>query len=54
MRAVVVAHPDDEALWLSASLAQADRVVFCFGDQFGGGKNRRRGGAPWRRCDCRG
>jgi LmbE family N-acetylglucosaminyl deacetylase len=38
MRAVVVAHPDDEALWLSASLARAERVVFCFGDQHGGGK----------------
>ena len=38
MRAVVVAHPDDEALWLSAALARAERVVFCFGDQSGGGK----------------
>ncbi len=38
MRAVVVAHPDDEALWLSAALAGAGRVVFCFGDQFGGGR----------------
>jgi LmbE family N-acetylglucosaminyl deacetylase len=35
VRAVVVAHPDDEALWLSAALARADHVVFCFGDQFG-------------------
>jgi LmbE family N-acetylglucosaminyl deacetylase len=34
MRAVVVAHPDDEALWLSAALAQAERVVFCFADQY--------------------
>jgi LmbE family N-acetylglucosaminyl deacetylase len=33
--AVVVAHPDDEALWLSAALARADRIVFCFGDPFG-------------------
>jgi hypothetical protein len=32
--AVVVAHPDDEALWLSAALGSADRVVFCFGDLF--------------------
>jgi LmbE family N-acetylglucosaminyl deacetylase len=32
--AVVVAHPDDEALWLSGVLSSADRVVFCFGDQF--------------------
>ncbi len=38
MRAVVVAHPDDEALWLSAALAGAGRVVFCFGDQFSGVK----------------
>ena len=29
--AVVVAHPDDEALWLSSMVASADRVVFCFG-----------------------
>jgi LmbE family N-acetylglucosaminyl deacetylase len=33
--AVVVAHPDDEALWLSAALAAAERVVFCFGEVFG-------------------
>jgi LmbE family N-acetylglucosaminyl deacetylase len=32
--AVVVAHPDDESLWLSSVLASADRVVFCFGDLF--------------------
>jgi len=36
VKAVVVAHPDDEALWLSAVLSKADRVVFCFGDQFDG------------------
>jgi LmbE family N-acetylglucosaminyl deacetylase len=34
MTAVVVAHPDDEALWLSAALAAADKVVFAFGDVF--------------------
>jgi len=34
MKAVVVAHPDDECLWLSSVLAAADRVVFCFGDPF--------------------
>ena len=33
--AVVVAHPDDEALWLSSVVGSADRVVFCFGDRFG-------------------
>lgn len=33
-RAVVVAHPDDEILWLSPVLASADRIVFCFGDPF--------------------
>lgn len=38
MRAVVVAHPDDEALWLSAALGRAELVVFCFGDQAGGGR----------------
>jgi LmbE family N-acetylglucosaminyl deacetylase len=32
--AVVVAHPDDECLWLSSVLATVDRVIFCFGDQF--------------------
>jgi LmbE family N-acetylglucosaminyl deacetylase len=32
--AVVVAHPDDECLWLSAAVASADLVVFCFGDPF--------------------
>lgn len=32
--AVVVAHPDDEALWLSSAVAAADRIVFCFGDLF--------------------
>lgn len=32
--AVVVAHPDDEALWLSSVLASSDRVVFCFGPLF--------------------
>ncbi len=32
--AVVVAHPDDEALWLSSVIASADRIVFGFGDVF--------------------
>ncbi|HTV95969.1 MAG TPA: hypothetical protein VME42_08190 [Steroidobacteraceae bacterium] len=32
--AVVVAHPDDEALWLSSVLASAARVVFGFGAVF--------------------
>ncbi len=32
--AVVVAHPDDESLWLSSIVASADRIVFCFGDPF--------------------
>jgi len=32
--AVVVAHPDDEALWLSSVLGSAAQVVFCFGDLF--------------------
>ena len=32
--AVVVAHPDDEALWLSSALASAGRTVLCFGDLF--------------------
>lgn len=30
--AVVVAHPDDEALWLSSVIASSDRLVLCFGD----------------------
>ncbi|MBU6443398.1 MAG: PIG-L family deacetylase [Alphaproteobacteria bacterium] len=33
--ALVVAHPDDEALWLSSAVASTDRVVFCFGDPYG-------------------
>lgn len=33
--AVVVAHPDDEALWLSSVVASASHVVFCFGAVFG-------------------
>lgn len=32
MTALVVAHPDDEILWLSSVLDQVDLVVFCFGD----------------------
>ena len=36
--AVVVAHPDDEILWLSSALASAERIVFCFGDLFGNPK----------------
>jgi LmbE family N-acetylglucosaminyl deacetylase len=32
--AIVVAHPDDESLWLSSVLASVSRVVFCFGDPF--------------------
>ena len=32
--AVVVAHPDDESLWLSSIITSADRIVFCFGDPF--------------------
>jgi LmbE family N-acetylglucosaminyl deacetylase len=34
MKAIVVAHPDDESLWLSSVLALAERVIFCFGDPF--------------------
>lgn len=33
-KAVVVAHPDDEALWLSSVVTSAHRVVFAFGDVF--------------------
>jgi LmbE family N-acetylglucosaminyl deacetylase len=32
--AVVVAHPDDESLWLSAVVGSVDQTVFCFGDLF--------------------
>jgi len=28
--AIVVAHPDDEALWFSGVLGQVERVIFCF------------------------
>ena len=31
---IVVAHPDDEILWLSSAVASAERIVFCFGDPF--------------------
>jgi hypothetical protein len=31
MNAVVVAHPDDEALWLSSVAASVERIVFGFG-----------------------
>jgi len=31
---VVVAHPDDEILWLGSVLGSAERIVFCFGDPF--------------------
>ncbi|HTQ70587.1 MAG TPA: PIG-L family deacetylase [Acidocella sp.] len=35
-RAVLVAaHPDDEILWLSSAMAQADPVVLCYGAPFG-------------------
>lgn len=32
---IVVAHPDDEILWLSSVMAQADQVVLCFGAPYG-------------------
>lgn len=31
---VVVAHPDDETLWMSSVVGSADRIVFGFGDIF--------------------
>ncbi len=48
--AVVVAHPDDEALWLSSVVASADRIVFGFGDVFNDPRSPRRGAGPSRRC----
>jgi LmbE family N-acetylglucosaminyl deacetylase len=30
--ALVVAHPDDEALWFSSVLANAGKIIICFGD----------------------
>ena len=33
--AVVVAHPDDECLWLSSVLRASTRTVFAFGEPFG-------------------
>ena len=30
--AIVVAHPDDEVLWLSSVLNHADKIIFCFND----------------------
>lgn len=35
---VVAAHPDDEILWLSSVLAQADKIVLCFGAPYGNPK----------------
>lgn len=32
--AIVVAHPDDEVLWLSSMLRHVGRIIFCFGDVF--------------------
>jgi len=32
---IVVAHPDDEVLWMNSILAQAGRAIFCFGDVAG-------------------
>lgn len=29
---LIVAHPDDEVLWLSSVLAHVQRIVICFGD----------------------
>ena len=34
MNAVVVAHPDDEALWLSSVVCSVERIVFGFGAVF--------------------
>jgi LmbE family N-acetylglucosaminyl deacetylase len=34
LKAVVVAHPDDEAIWLSSVVASAERIVFGFGAVF--------------------
>lgn len=30
--AIVAAHPDDEVLWASSILAEAERIVICFGE----------------------
>ncbi|MBZ4658154.1 MAG: hypothetical protein JG766_77 [Desulfacinum sp.] len=30
LRVLVVAHPDDEALWFSSVLSRVDRVIICF------------------------
>jgi hypothetical protein len=35
LSAVVVAHPDDEALWLSSVVASVERIVFGFGAVYG-------------------
>lgn len=34
-RVVVAAHPDDEILWMSSALREADKVVLCYGAPFG-------------------
>lgn len=43
--AVIVAHPDDEVLWFSSVLANAAKIIICYGDYAGDssrGANRRR------------
>jgi len=32
--AIVAAHPDDEALWLSSVLGDVGAVIFCYGDPY--------------------
>lgn len=48
---LIVAHPDDEALWLSSVLERVDQIVFCFQDcasapQLGPGRARLAGEYP--------
>ena len=32
---LIVAHPDDEVLWLSSVVARVERIVFCFSEDPG-------------------
>ncbi len=47
---LVMAHPDDEALWATSILSSVDRIVLCFGDvasQPGWSEGRRRSAAAY-------
>ena len=40
--ALVVAHPDDEALWFSSVLTRVDKIVICYQDLEGSDLGQKR------------